>query len=141
MMLNFQFRSQYIHSSKEVNFICVLLKITRPRRPFLNIEISYSNNIRFKILGFYCINFVFGPSIFIKALNEINLIKIKLQTNCQSSEASVFRTQNIKTLKTVFNSLTSVKIFYTPLGHITQNISTKNFVRIPPDWKKKSCKK
>ena len=37
----------------------------------------------------------------------------------------LFMTQNIKTLKTGFNSFTSVKIFYTPLGHITQNISTK----------------
>ena len=40
-----------------------------------------------------------------------------------------FRTQNIKTLKTVFNSFTSVKIFYTPLGHITQNISTKKLCK------------
>ena len=38
-------------------------------------------------------------------------------------------TQKIKTLKTVFTSFTSVKIFYTPLGHITQNISTKKLCK------------
>ena len=32
-------------------------------------------------------------------------------------------------LKTVFNYNTSVKIFYTPLGHITQNISTKKLCK------------
>ena len=53
-------------------------------------EISYSYNFRFKIAGFYCINFVFGPSIVIKALNEINLIEINLQTNCLNLEASLF---------------------------------------------------
>ena len=35
----------------------------------------------------------------------------------------------MKTLKTVFNSFNSVKIFYTPLGHITQNISTKKLFK------------
>ena len=39
---------------------------------------------------FYCINVVFGPSIFIKSLNEMDLIGIKLQTNCQNFEASQF---------------------------------------------------
>ena len=53
-------------------------------------EISYSNYIRFKIVGFYCIHFVFGPSIFIKSLNEINLIDINLQTYCQNLEALLF---------------------------------------------------
>ena len=38
-------------------------------------------------------------------------------------------TQNTKTLKTVFNSFTSVIIDYTPLGHITQNISTKQICK------------
>ena len=94
---------------------------------FLKIEISYSNNIGFKIVGFHCIHFVFEPSIFIKSLNEINLIEINLQTNCQNLEASLFRTQNIKTLKNVLNYFTSVKIFYTPLEHIAQNTSAKNF--------------
>ena len=111
----------------KVNFICVLLKITRPRRPFLEIEIAYSNNISFEFVGFYCINFVFGPSIFIKSLNEINLIEINLQTHCQNFEASLFKTQNRKLLKSVFNSFISVKIFYIPIGHITQNTSAKNF--------------
>ena len=40
-----------------------------------------------------------------------------------------YRTQIIKALKTVFNSFTSVKIFYTPLGHITQNISAKKLFK------------
>ena len=87
---------------------------------------SYFNNIRFKIVGFYCMNVVFRPSIFIKSLHEINLIEINLQTNCQNLTALFFRTQNIKSLKTVLNSFTSDKIFYTPLGHITQNSSAKN---------------
>ena len=43
--------------------------------------------MRFKIIGFYCINVVYGPSIFIKSLSEINLIEINLQTNCQNLEA------------------------------------------------------
>ena len=51
------------------------------------------------MFGFYCINFVFGPSIFIKSLNEINLIKIKLQTNWQSSEASLFYDTEYKNVK------------------------------------------
>ena len=36
---------------------------------------------------FYCINFVYGPSICIKSLNEINLIEINLQTYCHNLEA------------------------------------------------------
>ena len=38
----------------------------------------------------YCIHFVFGPSILIKSLNEINLIEINLQTTYQNLEASLF---------------------------------------------------
>ena len=34
--------------------------------------------------------FVFWPSIFIKSLNEIYLIEINLQTNCQKLEALFF---------------------------------------------------
>ena len=67
----------------EVTFICVLLKITRPWRTYLKIEISYSHNIRFKFVCFYCIYFVYGPSSFIKSLTQINLIEINLQNNCQ----------------------------------------------------------
>ena len=53
-------------------------KFTRPRRTFLKIEISYSNNIRFKIVCLCCINVVYGPSLFIKSLNEINLESLLL---------------------------------------------------------------
>ena len=95
----------------------------------LKFSAKVSNKIRFEIVGFYCMHFVFGPSIFIKSLNEINLIEINLKTNCQNLEASLFRTQNIKTLKCVFDSCTSVKIFYTPLGHITQNTSAKKLFK------------
>ena len=35
-------------------------------------------------------NFVFGPFIFMKSLNEIILIEFNLQTNCQNLEASIF---------------------------------------------------
>ena len=35
----------------------------------------------------------------------------------------------MKTLKTVLNSFTSVKIFYIPLGHFTLNISAKKTLK------------
>ena len=96
---------------------------------FLNIEISYSYNIRFKIVACYCINFVFEPSIYIKSLNEIKLIVINLQTIVKIWRHRFFRTQIIKTLKTVFISFASVKIVYTPLEHITQNNSAKTLFK------------
>ena len=46
--------------------------------------------------------------------------------------------KNVK--KTVLNSFTSVKIFYTPLGHITQNTSAKNFYNITPELTEIACK-
>ena len=64
-------------------------------------------------------------------MNEINLVQINLQTNCQTLEALLCRIQNIKTLKTVFNVVTSVKIFYTTLKHIpvTQNTSARKLFK------------
>ena len=51
-----------------------------------------------------------------------------MQTNL---EASLFYDTEYKTAKTVINSFTSVKIFYTciPLGHITQNTSAKTLFK------------
>ena len=40
-----------------------------------------------------------------------------------------FMTQNIKMLKTVLYSFTSVKIFNVPLQHITQNTSAKKLCK------------
>ena len=38
-------------------------------------------------------------------------------------------TQIKKNVKTVFNSFTSVKIFYPPLGHIAQNTSAETLFK------------
>ena len=53
---------------------------------FFKIAISISCNTRIKIVCFDCINFVYGPLVH-KILNKINLIEIKLHTNCQNWEA------------------------------------------------------
>ena len=112
IILNFQPMSQYIHSSKYSQFYLRSAENHQTMTAFLKIEISYSNNIEFEIVGFYCINFVFGPSIFIKSLNEINLLEIYVQTYCQNLEASLFRTRNIKkTLKLSLILLLPLKSF------------------------------
>ena len=49
-------------------------------------------------------------------------------------------TQDTKTLKTVVTSLTSVKILYIALGHITQKTSAENLLSIAPKLTEKACK-
>ena len=66
----------------KVNFIGVLLKITRLWRTSLKAEISCPHNIRIKIVGFYCKHFIYWPSSFIKSLNYINLREINMQACC-----------------------------------------------------------
>ena len=57
---------------------------------------------------------------------------VKIRRHCFS------RTENTKTLKSVFDSFSSVKV--TALGHITQNTSAKNFLSITPKLMDKACK-
>ena len=66
---------------------------------FPKLAISISRHIRIKIVWFYCIRFVYGPSSIIKSLNKINLIEIDLQTNCQNSEAWIYKETEYKNVK------------------------------------------
>ena len=64
-----------------------------------NIEISYSNNSRFRFVCFHYIKFVHRPSSFIKSLNENNLIEINLQTDCQNLETLLLYDTEYKNVK------------------------------------------
>ena len=90
-------------------------------------ENPYSHNIRFKIVYFYCINFVYGPCSFIKYKIELIWLELTCRLIVKIGNNSFCRRQNTKKLKTVFYSLISAftQIFYTPQAYITQKTSAK----------------
>ena len=81
------------------------------------IENPYSHNIRFKIVYFYCINFVYGSCSFIKYKIELIWLELTCRLIVKIEENSFCRRQNTKKLKTVFYSLIS--------AYITQKTSAK----------------
>ena len=86
------------------------------------------------MVAFYCITFVFGPSIIMKSLNEINLliiflIDINLQTNCQNLEAS---------LSLIF-FLLPLKLF-AHLSDTSHKILLQKLLSITPELTEKACK-
>ena len=126
----------------KVNFICFLLKITRPWRTFLKIAISISRNIRIDLVWFYCIMFCLWTFLLHKSLNKINLIEIDSQTKLSKLGGIDFvgdRTQ--KNLKTVFNFLFffSVKSF-AQLPHTYHRMLLQKLFSFTPEMTEKTCK-